>query len=230
MCNLFAPMAAEFGWFDRDSDSDLDKVKRTLVVNQAGKYGDQAVVDQAKELFKTGAKVSSDLKYALYKLVVQHGGVDEYEKVLDIYRTADMHSEKLQALRALGATQDEALLLRTMEMGMSNEVRSQDTFYVYAYVAANLKGRAIAWQYLQDHYDAFLTKFSGTGFLLGRIIGDVVSHFSDLGKADEVEKFFATHDAPGAERTIQQALESIRSKAAWLARDATDVKEFLDSL
>lgn len=220
-------IAAEFGWMDRESDSDLDKVKRTIVVNQAGKYGDQAVIDQAKELFKTDAAVASDLKHTMFKLAVKYGGEEEYEKVLAVYRTADLHSEKLQALRALGASKDVALLQRTLDFGLSEEVRSQDLIYVYASVAANLSGRAMAWKFLQDHWDDFTSKLDGTGFILARIVGSLTSVFSSTARADEVEKFFAEHPAPMAERTIQQSLESIRSKASWVARDAKDVEEFL---
>ncbi len=45
--------------------------------------------------------------------------------------------------------------------------------------------------------------------------------------ADQIEKFFKTHDAPGIERTIQQALESIRLHADWWERDKEAIKGFL---
>ena len=41
--------------------------------------------------------------------------------------------------------------------------------------------------------------------------------------------FFQKHPAPGAQRTIQQSLESIRTHSAWLARDKAALKALLSS-
>ena len=45
--------------------------------------------------------------------------------------------------------------------------------------------------------------------------------------AQEVEQFFKQHDAPAADRAIQQSLESIRLNTQWLKRDEVAIKEWL---
>jgi hypothetical protein len=44
-----------------------------------------------------------------------------------------------------------------------------------------------------------------------------------------VEAFFKAHEAPGAERAIQQALEVIRSNAGWLGKDGDNVAKWLEA-
>ena len=47
--------------------------------------------------------------------------------------------------------------------------------------------------------------------------------FTTLERAEEVEKFFSSHPAPSAQRTIQQAIERIRINARWLEKNGSDL-------
>ena len=123
----------------------------------------------------------------MLQLAVKHGGVEEYEKVLHIFHTAELHVDKLKALRALCASTDEELLQRTLKMGLSDEVRSQDFFYLYGPVSSTSIGRPLAWQFLQDHWEELMAKLDGTGFIIARVIGDITRGFCSNERAEEVE-------------------------------------------
>lgn len=41
------------------------------------------------------------------------------------------------------------------------------------------------------------------------------------------QSFFETHQAPAAERTVEQCCENILLNAAWLKRDADDIHKYL---
>jgi len=69
--------------------------------------------------------------------------------------------------------------------------------------------------------------FSSGQFLLGRILKSATSAFASEAMAVEVEAFFKDKDTPGAERSISQALETIRLNAQWLERDRAAVKTWL---
>ena len=60
-----------------------------------------------------------------------------------------------------------------------------------------------------------------------RIVKKCCSDFVTEERAVEVEKFFASHPCPSAERTIQQAIESISRNVKWLERDEEALKVFL---
>lgn len=51
-------------------------------------------------------------------------------------------------------------------------------------------------------------------------------NFASIEKAEEVEKFFQENGCVGAERSIQQACETIRLNAAWLKRDQEKLRHF----
>lgn len=45
----------------------------------------------------------------------------------------------------------------------------------------------------------------------------------------QIQDFFAKNATPGAERAVQQSVETILSTATWLERDADGVKAWLDA-
>ena len=42
-----------------------------------------------------------------------------------------------------------------------------------------------------------------------------------------IQSFFESHQAPAAERTVQQCCENILLNAAWLKRDTDDIHQYL---
>lgn len=59
------------------------------------------------------------------------------------------------------------------------------------------------------------------------MVKNTTENFASLEKAEEVENFFKQNGCVGAERTIQQACETIRLNAAWLKRDHEKLHNFL---
>jgi len=226
--DLFAPLTARLGWDPAEGDSDLTTLLRTLAIESSGTFEDENVIAEAKRRFANPDAIPADLRYIVYKLNVAHGGAEAFEQVKKRYLESELHQEKLRALRALGATKDEALIKEVLDMTFSDAVRLQDAFYAVAAAASSVKGRELAWQYLQDNYEAFLAKFKGSSFLFGRIISSIASGFVSFKKAEEIEEFFKSHEAPGAERSVEQTLERIRANTAWLERDGDDVRSFFE--
>jgi len=61
-------------------------------------------------------------------------------------------------------------------------------------------------------------------------VKNTTENFSSIEKAEEVEHFFKQNGCVGAERTIQQACETIRLNAAWLKRDYEKLQNFLQKV
>lgn len=159
---------------------------------------------------------------------MKYGGEEEYEKMLSIYNDEKvMHSQKLQAFSALGSSLDKKLKIRTLEFSLSDQVRSQDLIYGPSSTTGNLDGIQVTWEFLTSHWNEFCSKLDGAGYLLARCI-EYSAGFISEEKANEVEEFFKANPTPQAERTIQQTLESIRSKAEWYNRDRDDVAKFFE--
>lgn len=59
---------------------------------------------------------------------------------------------------------------------------------------------------------------------------NTTENFASIEKAEEVENFFKKNGCVGAERTIQQACETIRLNASWLKRDLEKLHSFLKNV
>jgi aminopeptidase N len=89
-------------------------------------------------------------------------------------------------------------------------------------VAANNRGRHLAWEFLKEKWDEFDRRYGGGGFGLMRLVAITNAFTGDAMRAD-VADFFDAHPTPAAERTIRQALERIQLNTAWLNRNRSEL-------
>ena len=219
---LFGPAARRAGWEIRPSDGHLDALLRSTVLSQAGSYGDRAVIDQAVGKFQSYLEdhgtVHPDLRGVVLSLAAQAGDRTTYDRLWVLEKETSSQEEKIRVIVSLARFTQPELLQETLERALSGDVRSQDTITVVTAVAANLKGRQLAWDFVKDQWDEFDRRYGGGGFGLMRLVS-VCGHFTDAQHLEDVENFFKDHPAPAAERTIRQALERIRLHIAWLERN-----------
>lgn len=67
----------------------------------------------------------------------------------------------------------------------------------------------------------------GSSSIFGKIIKYTIENFASHELANEIEVFFSTKNTCCTERTIKQALESIKNNAAWLLRDGKLIEDYL---
>jgi puromycin-sensitive aminopeptidase len=225
---LLARIVARVGWEAKAGEHPNTALLRALVLRIAAMANDAPVVAEALARFDAYAAgkggIAADLKQLVYNTAASHGGAGRWEALLKLYKAASMSEEQRRLLTALGRAADPALLQRTLGMTLTEEVRSQDAAFVFMAVASNPGegGRAAAWAFLKGHWDAVKARMGGGNFIWSSLIGAATSHFDSRAAADDVAAWFAAHPAGSAERTVQQALETARSrawKAHLLARD-----------
>ena len=226
---LFAPAAQRSGWEPQPGEGHLDSLLRSTVLSQAGVYGDPAVISQAQELFEgyqaDPSNVRPDLRGVVFSLVAQEGDRAMYDRIWELERAAELHEEKIRLLMSLARFQQEDLLRETLDRSLSDDVRLQDTIFVVSAVAANNRGRNIAWDFLKEQWDEFDRRYGSGGFGLMRLVA-ITNSFTSNEKRDDVAAFFEEHPTPAAERTIRQALERIALNVAWLDRNREELGRY----
>ncbi|CAG8584941.1 6606_t:CDS:1, partial [Paraglomus occultum] len=75
----------------------------------------------------------------------------------------------------------------------------------------------------------FYARYSKSMTLFGNIVRFGTQHFASEADIADIENFFKDKDTKDITRPLQQSIEKIRSNAAWLGRDAKDVKDWLGS-
>nr|QBI71870.1 puromycin-sensitive aminopeptidase [Plutella xylostella] len=229
---LFANITERLGWDAQEKESHLDTLLRSLVLNKMISFEDPETIREAKARFEKHLSgecpLAADLRSAVYRAVLGDADAATFQRFLQLYRAADLHEEKDRVSRALGAVKDPALLTKVLEFAISDEVRSQDTVFVIVSVALSRDGRDLAWQFFKEHWQEFMDRYQG-GFLLARLVKSTTENFASEAAAQEIEQFFAAHHSPGTERSVQQALETVRLNAAWLRRDLASTTAYLQA-
>lgn len=227
--SIFAPLAEKLGWESKPNENHLETLLRSLILSRLISFHDSKTCEEAKRRFylhKSGKQMlPADLRMACYRAVLQEADEKVYEEMLNLYRSTDLHEEKDRISRALGSISDAQLLQKVIQFAMSDEVRAQDSVFVIASVAINPAGRDLSWAFFKENWKILLNQYSG-GFLLTRLVKHLTENFATEDKAIEIENFFKEHEFPGAERTVQQSIETIRLSAAWLNRDILEIREF----
>lgn len=229
--DIFAPMVKKVGWKKKKSDGHSEILLRSLILAHAGRYGDEDVVSQARAMFlgiKKGKNlIPADLRSVVYNTVARYGGPVEYEKFMEIHKSATLHEEKNRIGNALGRFTQKELIERTLAFSLSKEVRSQDTMRFVGSILGNPRGRDMAWNFVKKEWPVFLERYGG-----GKSLSSLVSYlgvFTHERDAVEIEKFFKKNPAPGASRTVEQVLERIRTKAMWASRDKRKIAKWLSA-
>lgn len=226
--DLFSPIGKKLGWEKKTGEEHAKTLLRPTVLGVLGRNKDDETIKKAQDFFekdKKGLKkLSPDMKGVVYVIVSENGTEKEFEYFLEAYKKETFQEEKDRILRALCAFKDKKLLARTLDFAFSQHVKAQDSFKIITFVWANPAGKDLAWEKVQKEWEEIVKKFAG-GHLFSRFVKPA-ANFTTNDKADEVTGFFKTHESKGLERTILQAVEQIKSNAAWLTRDGKKLQIF----
>lgn len=229
---VFSPISKELGWNSNPNESPSVALLRSFVLYRAGHYGDQDIIKVAKDLFqKLVAKrvvIPADLRGVVYNLVAENGSLKEYKNLHELYRKQTLQEEKNRIARAMGLVPNEKILKAFLNFAISKEVRMQDSPLLLAVAWNNKIAGEVVWRFLTKNWKELLKRYGDGGHLLVRLV-DPVANFTTEKQAKMVSKFFKTAKAPGAERTVQQAIEEIRIQSAWHNRDLSKVAKFLNN-
>ena len=145
------------------------------------------------------------------------------------YKKETLHEEQNRLGGALGDFQDEKLLEQTCQFAMSKNVRPQDTISILSSVGANPEGRDVWLSFIQKNWKTLVQHYGEGGHTLQRLV-KAISGSAEEKHFKSFKKFFATHDAPGAKRAIEQVQERLLGNIAWLKKDRGKIEKFLEKI
>ncbi|MFN3255585.1 MAG: M1 family metallopeptidase [Ilumatobacter sp.] len=205
-------------------ESPLVSQLRGLLVSTMGVLGnDPDTIDRCRVVLATAAHADQptdpELLAAATSVVAATGGVEDYERMLDVFRHGDTPQEQLRNLYALTSFDDAELIRRTCEFAMGDAVRTQNAPFVLRLAIANRHHGGLAWEYVRDHWETAVERFPSNTVV--RMI-DSVKLLTQPEQVDDVQQFFTAHPIKQALKTQEQVLERQRVNAAFHVRNAAD--------
>ena len=227
---IFGTVAKKVGWSARKGEKHTDPMLRSLALYAMGHAGDLATIAKARELFEKMKKgksaLSPDLRGVVYGLVAKNGGAKEFAWFVKRHEAEKLQEEKNRLLYSLSRFKDPKLVQKALEYSLGKHVRPQDTAGVFAYAWGNRYGTDTAWKFTTLHWKELHKRYEQGAKMMTRFVSPA-GIFASTDKAREVQAFFKTHKAQGAERTVKQVIEKIYGNADWRARDADRIGKWL---
>jgi puromycin-sensitive aminopeptidase len=204
------PTWDRLGWDPAVGESQRLGITRGRVLGALGTIGrDPALCQDALARFErydpeTGDGLAPDLVTPAANVSAASGGEAAWHLILDRYRAGARPQDKVRYLDALASTSYPPLLTRTLDLALSDEVRSQDAGFLIGYVMANRAGGRLAWEWLERHWPEVQARIPPG--LVARIFESITSLVEpDL--AARVHRFLDTHEIPQAGPRIDQLAE-----------------------
>jgi aminopeptidase N len=226
----FGPALDRLG-FPGSSGDELQQSRRADLVQLVGIWGGSPELQsRARELtikyIADPTSLSGTLVPAVLRVAAYRGDAALYDRYLArLKQLSSQPEEYYNFFNALPYFRDRALMMRTLDLALSPDVRSQDSATLIGGLLAHPWGREVAWNFVKQRW-AKLTERLGM-FMGIPMIVSATSNFCSREAAADVKQFFTSHPVESAERGIRQAIERIESCAVLHARQSEPLSRWL---
>ncbi|CAN9425495.1 unnamed protein product [Alternaria alternata] len=229
---LSAEKAHELGWTFDEKDGHIEQQFKGLMFGAAGIAGDEKITKASFDMFekfKAGDKsaIHPNIRGSVYAIVLANGGQEEYDVIVNETRNAATSDERNSALRALGRAKSPELIQRTLAMALSDEVKGQDIYLPIAALRSHAEGCHALWKWVKDNWSELERRLPPSLSMLSSVVAITTSGFTHREHIEDIQAFFSSKSTKGFDMALSQSIDAISAKAAWLERDAEDVKTWL---
>jgi puromycin-sensitive aminopeptidase len=229
VAGTFAPAFRALGWKAAKREADDRRLLRAALLRLVGGIAeDQAIVREAQlelEAFlRDRASLDPNLAGTVVELGARTGDKARYERYLEAARGARTPQERNRFQQALGSFRDPALVERTLELSLAEEISTQDVVPLYGRLLANRHGREATWRFIRARWPDVSRRVPGG--LMSRLIG-ALPQLQTREARREVADFFRAHPQPTAARALKQALERFDLDAELRRRCAPALRKWL---
>ncbi len=214
--DVLAPVFRRLGWDASTGEEERTHQLRGVVLDAVGTLvEDPGVIGRARETYGASS-VDPDVAAACVGIVAGAGDDALFDDFVARSAAASTPQEQLRYLYALGAFPTEALVLRAIELAMSDAVRPQNGPFMIQRALRNRDHGPAAWVAVRDQWAEVRARFSGS--LVPRLLDGVTWLVDDASLAD-VPRFLEANPVPEGARVSTQHRERQRVHAATVARE-----------
>jgi puromycin-sensitive aminopeptidase len=221
---LIAPTLHRLGWDAGAGESARQRQLRGILMNVSGSFvEDPETLGRAREIEDRGS-TDPDLAAASVIIVASNGRDDDFDRFLTRMHTESTPQDYIRHLHALGDFPTEELLLRAVQLALSDEVRPANGPFVFQRALRSREHGPAVWAFVRDHWSEICERFAPN--LLTRIM-EGVTWIVDDATANDITSFVAANPIPEGARVISQHVERLQVHRAAVARERERFSKFL---
>lgn len=228
--SLVGPALNRLGWEAREEDTDLVRKLRGDLIAALGHLGrDRSTIDRCHSLVGLvieGEQIDPEVATAALAVYARNGGADEHAALWNAYKHSTTPLEERRFLRSVATVETPQEAVSTLDKIIRGDVRSQDSFWVFARLLAGRAGSEV-WTRARTHWEEVLASMPG---LTRHRVVEGLPALSQPEIAADVKSFFAEHPIPEASRPLEQKLELLDANVSLRERETRRVTDYFASL
>ena len=122
---ILEPILAKVGWTATAGEDQNTSLLRSSLLHTLSRFGDPAVIAEARTRFaaylKDPSSLSADLRHTVLEVVAEHVDEAGWEQLHTLARNAGSSLEKDELYQLLGTTQDPALAQKALQLSLTDE-------------------------------------------------------------------------------------------------------------
>jgi puromycin-sensitive aminopeptidase len=215
--SVVGPVKKQLGWNEQPGEQDSVKDLRRSVIDLLGTFGqDQETITEARDLYKKymadRQSIPADVASAVLTVVTYNGGETEYNEIITALKTEKIPELEKRFLSALTHFGQPELVDKTLNMVLSDEVRSQDGFRVLSGMLDGHRTKHRTWAFIKSHWSDVVKKFPP------RSLANLAYACASFDKPEEeadLREFFSTHDLQYAKAAVARMLEEVHRRVLY---------------
>jgi aminopeptidase N len=227
---LISIQLKRLGWDEIIGESHSDKLLRNTILALASSADEPSIIKRINSEFKklkTSEDIRPDVRGIVYGTIAREGGSVEFNKLLKLYKDTNSSEERVTLTAALTGFKQPALIIKALDLIISENVRLQDVTYWVGYSFSNRHAKVAVWEWMTDHWDWLKTNL-GDDMSFYRYPSYAASAFSDISFLPTYKKFFNKVMEPTLAPAIRQGVEVIQWQSSWRKRDLSKIKKFFE--
>lgn len=226
---LAGPALTRAGWEADDSESDLTRKLRGVLITTMGALGADgdtiARATDAVERLLSGAALDPEVATAALAVYARRGGADEHAALWEAYRKSAAPVDQVRYLRSVAGVGQAEPAVSTLDKIIDGDIRTQDGYWVFARLLMGKAGPAV-WESARRRWDKLLDVMPG---ITRTRIAEGLSGLSQPEVANDVKAFFAERPIPEAARPLAQNLEKLDVNVAFRERETPVVSDYFSA-
>ncbi|XP_037538536.1 aminopeptidase Ey [Nematolebias whitei] len=213
-------------------DKHMDQYNQVNAISLACRTGleecQTLVTTWFKEWMQTGNNpIHANLRSTVYCNAIAAGGAVEWNFAWSKFINASIATEAEKLRAALACTKQPWLLNRYLEYTLDpKKIRKQDATSTIVYIAQNVIGQSLAWDFVRARWSYIFKEYGGGSFSFSNLINGVTKRFSTEFELQQLKQFKADNADVGfgsGTLAVDQSIERTQANMKWMAENQDQV-------
>uniref|UniRef100_A0A671V0P4 Aminopeptidase n=1 Tax=Sparus aurata TaxID=8175 RepID=A0A671V0P4_SPAAU len=176
--------------------------------------------------------IHPNLRSTVYCNAIAAGGAAEWEFAWSKFKNATIAIEADKLRYALACTKQPWLLNRYLEYTLMPEmIRKQDATSTIVYIANNVIGQSLAWDFVRARWSYIFSEYGGGSFSFSNLINGVTERFSTEFEIQQLRQFKEDNAEVGfgsGTLAVDQSIERTIANMKWIAENKDTVLKWFN--